>query len=281
MRKAPLKGAAAVTGFDGGAVAILFCVTHEQLTYPAYDAPLMEAYGGRFESVYVMLHPFVSVPEDLAWKVTQQYPSDEQILSAGAKCTWAQVSAETGLGTCARLNQAMLTTIRSIDEALSDYAASKTLTSFLESGSVWMPTEGRFEPLLQGDFLDAFEAAGQEELIFVPEFPGPEFPGLAFSGLAIPGIEAVRRSSVKRLRDGEETFPSRGTLAAPDESFLLTVDWDSFFTLFYGPRAFVDEVVHRQDLEGFFAAPTTEHSWFNYSLGCSAVTVYPDSWVIS
>ena len=76
-------------------------------------------------------------------------------------------------------------------------------------------------------------------------------------------------------------FPRpRGTLAAPDESFLLTVDWDSFFTLFYGPRAFVDEVVHRQDLEGFFATPTTEHFWFNYSLGCSAVTIYPDSWVV-
>jgi hypothetical protein len=65
-----------------------------------------------------------------------------------------------------------------------------------------------------------------------------------------------------------------------DESFLFTVDWDSFFTLFYGPREFVAEVVGRNKLEGFFATPTTEHLWFNYSLGCSAVTIYPDSWVV-
>jgi hypothetical protein len=42
----------------------------------------------------------------------------------------------------------------------------------------------------------------------------------------------------------------------------------------------VAEVVRRKNLEGFFATPTTEHSWFNYSLGCSAVTIYPDSWVV-
>jgi hypothetical protein len=115
------------------------------------------------------------------------------------------------------------------------------------------------------DFLNVFEAAGRGELIFVPEFPN---------------VDPVQRLNVPRLRSREETFPSRGTLTALDSSFLLTVDWDSFFTLFYGPRVFVTEVVRRHNLEGFFATPTTEHSWFNYSYGCSAVTIYPNSWVV-
>jgi len=50
------------------------CVEYESLTYPPYDAPLAEAYGGCFESVFVVLHPFVSVPEQLAWRATKQYP---------------------------------------------------------------------------------------------------------------------------------------------------------------------------------------------------------------
>ena len=157
----------------------------------------------------------------------------------------------------------MLTTIRSIKEELCDLQASKVLNGFLESESVWMPTEGRFEPLLQMDFLSAFESPGQKELIFVPEFPG---------------IDRTQRLDVAKLRSRAESFPDRGSLVAPDESFLLTVDWDSFFTLFYGRREFVTEVVRRQNLEGFFATATTEHFWFNYSLGCSAVTIYPDSW---
>lgn len=225
----------------------------------------MEAYGGAFESVYVLLHPFVRVPSERAWKSTKQYPSDEQILSAGTKYTWADVAHKTGLGTCAKLNHALLTSIGSINEDLRDHAACDALRGFLESKAVWMPGEGRFEPLLQMDLLDAFEAAGRGELIFVPEFPG---------------VDPVQRLNVRGLRNREETFPSRGTLAAVDESFLFAVDWDSFFTLFYGPREFVAEVVGRNRLEGFFATPTTEHFWFNYSLGCSAVTIYPDSWVV-
>ena len=225
----------------------------------------MEAYGGVFESVYVILHPFVGVPSELAWTTTKLYPSDEQILSAGAKYTWADVASKAKLGTCAKLNHALLTSIGSLDADLCDYAAASALKSFLESEPIWMPGEGRFEPLLQMDFLDAFEAAGRGELIFVPEFPG---------------TDPVQRLSVQGLRRREEAFPARGTLAALDESFLLTVDWDSFFTLFYGPREFVAEVARRNELEGFFATPTTEHTWFNYSYGCSAVTIYPDSWVV-
>jgi len=223
----------------------------------------MDAYGHRFESVYVILHPFVAVPQQLAWKAAKQYPSDEQILSVGSKCSWASVAAQTGIRSCDKMNQALLTSIRSLKDEFCDFPASNALQEFLQSNSVWMPSEGRFEPLLQMDFLDAFEAAGQQELVFVPEFPN---------------ADPIQRLNVQRLKRREEIFPSRGTLAAPDASFLFTVDWDSFFTLFYGPLDFVTEVVRRNHLEGFFATPTTEHSWYNYSLGCCVVTIAPDGW---
>ena len=237
---------------------------YERLLYPPYDAPLMEAYGGRFESAYVILHPFLAVPDPLAWKATRLYPSDEQIGRLGTKYPWARVAAHTGLSACGKLSQALLTSIGAIDEDLRDDPARDALQSFLESEPVWMPEEGRFEPLLRPDFLAAFETAGHDELIFVPEFPN---------------ADPMQKLSVSRLRNREEAFPSRGTLSALDASFLFTVDWDSFFTLFYGPRAFVADVVRRNNLEGFFATPTTEHFWFNYSLGCCVITMAPDGWM--
>lgn len=223
----------------------------------------MEAYDGKFEAVYVILHPFISVPDRLSWKATHQYPSDEQILSQGSKCSWASVAAQTGIQTCSKLSQALLTSIGSLGEELRDYPAAAALRTFLESGSVWIPEEGRFEPLLQRDFLDVFETAGHEELIFVPEFPH---------------VDPVQRLKITSLRNRESSFPARGTLAAPDGSFLFTVDWDSFFTLLYGPRDLLTSIVRQQKLEGFFAEPTTEHNWFNYSLGCCVVTLTPDAW---
>ena len=239
------------------------CVQYDSLTYPRYDTPLIEAYDRRFESVFIVLHPFVHVPEKLTWHATKQYPGDEQILADGAKYTWAEVALRTGLRACAKVNQALLTSIHSIKDELCDFEARDAMQRFLELEPVWMPAEGRFEPLLQMDILAAFEAAGKEKLVFVPEFPG---------------IDEVKHLEVARLKSGEETFPSRGSLVAPDASFLLTVDWDSFFTLFYGPREFVSDVARRGNLEGFFANLTTEHFWFNYSMGCATVTISPEHW---
>jgi hypothetical protein len=238
-------------------------VEYESLTYPPYDAPLAEAYGGRFESVYVILHPFVGVPESLSWSATGHYPSDEQILNEGSKLTWASVAAKTGVAACAQMNQALLTAIRSLKDEFCDFPAAQALENHVKTHAVWMPGEGVFEPLLERDLLAAFEAAGHNELIFVPEFPQ---------------IDPIQHPSVTKLMNREIAFPERGSLVAPDASFLFTLDWDSFFTLFYGPRDFVAETVRKRNLEGFFAEPTTEHYWYNYSLGCCLVTLAPDGW---
>jgi hypothetical protein len=238
-------------------------VKFEQFTYPSYEAPLVKAYGGRFESVFVVLHPFLRVPEELAWKTTKQYPSDEQIVARGEKCTWAEVAVRTGLRNCAKLNHAMLTSIRAINDEVCDFAAGAVLQGFLESEAVWVPGEGRFEPLLQDGFLRGFESAGWDEFLFVPEFPN---------------VDPIERLGVAKIKSREVRFPPRGSLVAPDASFLFTVDWDSFFTLFYGPREFISDVVAECGLEGFFAGTTTEHFWFHYQMGCATVTISPEHW---
>ncbi len=223
----------------------------------------MEAYGHAFECVFVVLHPFVRVSAELAWSATHQYPGDDEIARCGEKVAWTEVASATGLQSCARVNQALLTSIGSLTDHFADPAGRDELKEFLASQPIWMPTEGRFEPLLQSDFLHVFEEAGAEELIFVPEFPNSD-PVLP---LPIGG-----------LQDGAIPFPARGTLLAPDHSFLFTVDWDSFFTLFYGSRAFVARVAAGLNLEGFFATANTEHAWFNYSFGCATVTLSPEHW---
>jgi hypothetical protein len=126
-----------------------------------------------------------------------------------------------------------------------------------------MPAEGRFEPLLLPDFVRILEKAGAKEVMWVPEFPE---------------AEPVVRLSERELRAGSVPLPACGTLAAEDGSLLLTVDWDSFFTLLYGRREFLTQVTRELKLEGFFATANTEHAWWNYSLGCATVTVSPEDW---
>jgi hypothetical protein len=241
-------------------------VVYEEFVYPPCDAPLVEAYDGRFESLYVIFHPFVRVPDRLSWQTTRQYPSDEHIFAAGEKVRWAEVAAQTGLRGAARLNHALLTSIAAIYPEFGDFSARDKLQRFLEAGNVWMPNEGCFEPLLQPDILDAFDAADKSSLIFVPEFPS---------------VDPVMPFRVARLKDRADVFPARGSLMPEDVSFLFTVDWDSFFTLLYGPREFVSAFVARRNIEGFFANGTTEHYWFNYAMGCATVTVSPEEWPVA
>ena len=235
----------------------------DQYVYPRYDTPLLEAYGSRFESVYVVLHPFIRMPDEFSWQTTRHYPNDAQILAHGSVFPWSQVATQTGMGACARLNQALLTSIGAIADYLCDYPARDKLQQFLQSSSVWMPVEGRFEPLLYASLLNAFDETGNNDLIYVPEFPQQD---------------PIQPLPIAGLRERSLPFPSAGSLVAPDESFLFTVDWDSFFTLFYGPRHFVQQIIQEHNLEGFFAAPTTEHAWYNYSFGCATVTLSPEHW---
>lgn len=246
-------------GFDSLVASRL--VQAQEFVYPKYETPLLEAYGGQFESVFVILHPFIRVSEALSWTALQRYPDDEQILAEGKKCPWSEVAKLARISSYARMNQALLTSIGSLDDYLADYAGRDAMANIVKTQPAWMPAEGRFEPLLQRDFLAAFEAAGVDELIFVPEFPNSD---------------PVVRLTVDELKSAAIPFPTRGTLLAPDQSFLFTVDWDSFFTLFYGPRAFVEQQVRRFGLEGFFATANTDHAWFNYSFGCAVVTVSPE-----
>lgn len=236
---------------------------YERFKYPGYETPLLEAYVGRFESIFVILHPFVRVPTELSWKSSQNYPGDDQIVARGSKCSWAEVYEQTGLNNCAKLNQALLASIGSLSDELTDPEAVRLLQHYLQSQSVWMPTEGRFEPLLQMDLLAAFQAAGCGKVLHVPE-------------LSI--ANEICEYTVGELRNRSTAFPSCGTLLPTDASFLFTVDWDSFFTLFYGPRDFVAHMARQQNLEGFFAYPKMEHFWFNYSMGCATVTISPEHW---
>ncbi|HEX7730455.1 MAG TPA: DUF2711 family protein [Terracidiphilus sp.] len=234
-----------------------------EFTYPPHSIPLVEAYESRFEAAFVVLHPFVRVPRELAWSAGHKYPSDAEIAEHGSKCAWMEAAAATGLSSCARISQALLTAIGSLPDHLADPFGRDRLQHFLEQQPVWMPTEGNFEQLLRPDFLFTFEAAGASELIYVPEFPS---------------ADPLVTLTLDELRTGEAPFPPRGTLLAPDHSFLFTVDWDSFFTLFYGTRAFVSRIAAERGLEGFFVLPTTEHAWFNYSMGCATVTLSPEHW---
>ena len=121
---------------------------YERFVYPNYDEPLANHYDAAFEAVYILLHPFVGIPDELA-PLIERYPDDEQIVTVGSKCSWAVIGERLGFSSYPKLNQALLTSNRAIVEELCDFEASASLTSFLEANPIWMPANGCFDPLLR------------------------------------------------------------------------------------------------------------------------------------
>ena len=223
----------------------------QPFTYPSYEEPLLSAYEGRYECCYVLLHPFVRISAPAAASVIS-YPTDEQIASSGEKYKWRDVAMEANLQTYCEVNHGLLSLILALKDEFQNESAANAIRKVIDPDrSVWIPAAGCFPALLQPDILSAFEAAHSDEMVYVPEFPD-----------AHP-IQTLKITDLGNF--GRATFPYRGTLLPADESFLFTVDWDSFFTLLYGPRSFVTKFVESPHPEGFFLTPSTRHHWWRES----------------
>lgn len=133
---------------------MLILMQFESFVYPSYGQPLISAYGNSFQSVYLALHPFISLPAEVAEQV-ERYPTEEQIAKFARKCPWEFVAAETGLGTYSKVNQALLTSILAIKAELTDVGARDAVQRLVDDCSIWPPGEGSFETLLANDFLAA------------------------------------------------------------------------------------------------------------------------------
>ena len=80
---------------------------------------------GRFECVFVVLHPFVRVPAELAWSATHRYPRRRRDRSARRESRVDRSRGiDTSLKSCARINQALLTSIGSLADHVADRAGA-------------------------------------------------------------------------------------------------------------------------------------------------------------
>ena len=180
---------------------------------------------------------------------------------------WTEVAARTSLKSCARINQALLTSIGSLADHVADPAGCVTNCSVSSNPS----PSGCLSKAASSRFCSptCFTFSRRRERKSSSSFPNFRIP-IPWCGCPSPACATGQTRF--------PAFPARGTLLAPDHSFLFTVDWDSFFTLFYGSRSFVARVAAGLNLEGFFATPNTEHAWYNYSFGCATVTLSPEHW---
>ena len=207
-----------------------------------YDGPILEHFRGRYESVFVVLHPFIH-PGTLDPSVfsPDTYPEAPTILARCRPVRWATVVADGGFLTLASLDIAL----RSYFLALCkpDKALVKRLESYLEQSGTIPPDGGIPSPFVDNALFGALPVLGHNHLLVSDEF------GMTTKVCPVADLECG------------DVRPYAGCLSTPDWQVLLTTHWDSCSSFLCADRPTLERLVEATGLEGFFCNERTDVFW--------------------
>lgn len=198
--------------------------------YP--DVPILDFYKGYFDSVYIILHPFVSVDEQ---KV------DKQV-------TWKQFIELAGFNNINKLDIALRNYIRGLNTTWENEADVNILKSTCETHKLRIPCEGRFQDILEHDMLVSLQEQGHD-YVFVADEHGFERKVIYIQDL----IE--KKDKVEFSYAGHENWYTN------KHEILYTTHWDSHFTLLCSARETIKTILDKHPFEGFYCDSKTEIYW--------------------
>jgi hypothetical protein len=222
---------------------------YSQFAYPQYTTSLLQAYSGRFGAAFVALHPFFRMPASPDWKSIDSntnYPDNPYIRQYGQPVYWETIMRGIGCEDLRHFYIGMLTSIRALKQEYENREITQLIDEYTEQANVYPPLEGRFEPLLIESISQYISHEQADEMLYLPEFSKEP--------------EVLSAETIIQKCDESESYLC-GSLFDKNTSRLVTVDWDDFFTVFYGSSSELVSWLERSSLEGFFCDNQTLHSW--------------------
>lgn len=252
---------------------------------PPDDVPMLLSYEGAFSHAFVALHPFFEIDgldpsicnngtiimsgsdfplgrDFMEWiseigterrsgKEFDQNSLDEIAARFAKKVSWRSICQEAGFADHCELDLALRTMIGGLKAELQDQKLAQRLVTFCQQRGLFLPTEGRFEPVMQTALAEVFQRAGYTEI-----YAGDEF---GEDDLIVP---VSFLANGKLWTGGDELPPYElRRLYAPDQSLLAWVHWDSFFAVIFGTEASLRDAKLGDNFEGFWCSEETETYW--------------------
>lgn len=253
-------------------------------TYPGTSEPILKQVEGLYDSVFVALHPFVSIEGcevrdphvgavcvnrseiegDLSLALIQQMQSErskERTLDyesyqklakvSGQKVDWLKVGEGCGLNRQA-MNRALLTSTLALKSEYQDQHGAERLAAYCGANNIFFPESGKFPSILENQIVSLFERSGVHDVYISDELD------LQCERVPVSALDEKEPwgFSLKEKPD----FPLR-KIFSTDYSLLVVVDWDSFFTLVCVKSKEVKTLVDEL-FDGFWCDATTMHRWY-------------------
>lgn len=208
------------------------------------DGKILEFYSGQFESVYVLLHPFIRTTSiDPGRFCPETYPSKTEILEGCVAVGWREIVKLTELTDINQIDIGLRTGIHGLATEFENEEYTNAITRLEESSNIIRPCEGDVPELLQNQLFEVLQQIGQEWLWIGDEF----------------GTER-KFEWIDDLK-GDYSFPSHCKLFTPDKSLLVTTHWDSHFSFLCSTRETIQKILSINSFEGFFCNEKTEVYW--------------------
>lgn len=254
---------------------------------PPDDTPILPWYAGAFSHAFVALHPFFTVEglnpaqcehgtlivdcsdvpmernlldwlDEHAAQQRRGKELDRENVARIAKrfgtaISWRSIVQQAGFADHCVLDRALRTSIGGLRHDLADAAASEHLAAFCDRRSIFVPTEGTFQPRMQATIAALFRRMGLERVTLGDEFGDCEV------NVEVAALERDLLWRDAKLLPGHDVK----RVIAPDRSLLAWVHWDSFYTLFLGEGDAFRKGPVSSSFEGFWCSDETTTYWLS------------------
>ena len=209
-----------------------------------YDGQVLEYFSGTFESVYVLLHPFLR-PKNIPVErfCPERWPTKKELIEGTEAVSWAEVIAFTSLSSINEIDIGLRTSIGGLKKELANDDYADELSLLTNRRKIIHPSEGDVSPLIENVLYDCLQQLGHEWL-----WVGDEF------------CTERKLWWIEDLKDSDE-IPSHGCVFTPDKSILVTTHWDSHFSFLCSSKSIANKILSQNKLEGFYCLPDTEVYW--------------------
>ncbi len=205
----------------------------------------MDYYKGYFESVYVLLHPFVkpiTKVDDIDWT------DKNSIIKSAEPISWAEVIEKTQFKTISEVDIGLRSYILGIKEEFCNKKFVSYINDLTEKAGIEPFSEGKLMPLLENKVLEAIKHLGHEWLWLGDEL---------CSERKIHWIDDIIK---------EDIIPCHGCIFTNNNELLVTTHWDSHCSFLCGSKKDIDKILQFHKFEGFFCTNKTEVYWGLYEI---------------
>lgn len=208
------------------------------------DYPIKTYYEGVFETIFIVFHPFL-IPIDEPTAIDRYADMDKnEVEQQFQAITWEEIRQKLGFQDVSRIDQALRTMIGALKPHAEDREGANQIIEYCEREHILPPSEGELSSLLENQVLRVLLEMGE--------------------GWIWSGDEFCMERHLIHLREtlAADTWGTQHrTFFGYNHEWLVVPPWDSHFTMFCGSHAWVEQVVERCGLEGFYCDDDTTINW--------------------